>query len=158
MTGVNEMFKKLIKITPTLLAGSLLFGTFAFAATGQEIASRADNYLGDFKYKFGAEPWNTGYKYSDCSAYTKLVFQREGVYLPRSSREQAKMGRYVAKRNIVKGDLVFFDTNNDRRINHVGIYMGNGRFIHSSPVNKVGFSKLNSGFWEDAYVTARRVR
>lgn len=152
------MFKKLISTTTSLLAGSLLFGTLTFAATGQEIASRADNYLGDFTYKFGAEPWNTNYRYSDCSSYTKLVFMREGVYLPRTSREQSKMGSYVSKSKLVKGDLVFFDTNQDGSINHVGIYMGNGRFIHSSTVNKVGYSNLTYGYWEDRYVTARRVR
>ena len=152
------MFKKLVSTTTSLLVGSLLVGTLTFAATGQEIASRADNYLGDFKYDFGAEPWNTGYRYADCSSFTKLVFMREGEYLPRTSRDQAKRGYYVAKRNLVKGDLVFFDTNNDNRINHVGIYMGNGRFIHSSPINKVGFSNLTYGYWKDHYVTARRVR
>lgn len=152
------MFKKLATTTASLMAGSMLFGTLTFAASGSEIASRADNYLGDFKYKFGAEPWNSGYRYSDCSSFTKLVFQREGVYLPRTSREQAKKGKHVAKSNLVKGDLVFFDTNNDGKINHVGIYMGNGRFIHSSPINKVGFSTLKSGYWKNHYVTARRVR
>ncbi|WP_199617518.1 C40 family peptidase [Paenibacillus alkalitolerans] len=152
------MFKKLVSTTTLMLVVSMLFGTLTFAATGKEIASRADNYLGDFRYKFGAEPWNSGYRYSDCSSFTKLVFKREGVYLPRTSRQQAKKGYYVAKRNLVKGDLVFFDTNDDGRINHVGIYMGRGRFIHSAPSNKVGFNNLNYGFWEDHYVTARRVR
>ncbi|WP_127579476.1 C40 family peptidase [Paenibacillus koleovorans] len=152
------MLKKLVSTTTSLLAGSLLLGTLTFAATGTEIANRADNYLGDFKYKFGSEPWNSNYKYSDCSSFTKLVFMREGVYLPRTSREQAKRGSFVAKRNLVKGDLVFFDTNRDGKINHVGIYMGNGRFIHSSPTNRVGTSTLNSGYWDDRYVTARRVR
>lgn len=156
--GVKLMLKKLVSTTTALLAGTMMFGTLTFAATGKEIGNRADNYLGDFKYKWGAEPWNSGYKYADCSSFTKLVFSREGVYLPRTSREQAKKGKYVAKRNLVKGDLVFFDTDRNGSINHVGIYMGNGRFIHSSPVNKVGFSNLNYGYWEDRYVTARRVR
>jgi cell wall-associated NlpC family hydrolase len=114
--------------------------------------------LGDFKYKFGAEPWNTSNRYADCSSFTKLVFKREGITLPRTSREQAKKGRYVAKRNLAKGDLVFFDTDKNGSINHVGIYMGNGRFIHSSPINKVGFSNLSSGYWAKHYKTARRVR
>ncbi|WP_138494440.1 C40 family peptidase [Paenibacillus pinistramenti] len=152
------MFKKLAIATTSLLTGTMLFGTLTFAATGTEIVNRADNYLGDFTYKFGAEPWNSGYKYSDCSSYTKLVFMREGITLPRTSVAQSKVGSYVSKSNLVKGDLVFFDTNGDGKINHVGIYVGSGRFIHSSPINKVGYSNLTTGYWKTHYVTARRIR
>lgn len=127
-------------------------------AKASEIISTAKKYKGDFKYKWGAEPWNTNYKYSDCSSFVQLVFNKKHGYdLPRTSRNQAKEGSHVKKSNLKPGDLVFFDTSDDGEINHVGIYIGNGDFIHSSPINEVGISNLNSGYWEDHYETARRV-
>ncbi|TLS51167.1 NlpC/P60 family protein [Paenibacillus antri] len=141
-----------------LLSVMLAVPQASAAASGTRIAATAKTYLGDFKYKFGAEPWNSRYKYSDCSSFVQLVFnKRHGYHLPRTSRSQAKKGKYVSKSNLKKGDLVFFDTNDDGKINHVGIYIGNGDFIHSSPVNRVGKSDLSSGWWKKHYVTARRV-
>ncbi|RAP75799.1 C40 family peptidase [Paenibacillus montanisoli] len=127
-------------------------------STGSRIVATAKNYLGDFKYRWGSEPWNTSYRYSDCSAFVQLVYNKKhGFGLPRSSYQQARVGRYVSKSTLHLGDLVFFDTNNDRKINHVGIYIGSGKFIHSSPTNRVGTSSLTSGYWKNHYVTARRV-
>ncbi|HZG58715.1 C40 family peptidase [Paenibacillus sp.] len=128
------------------------------ATTGTRIVATAKSYLGDFRYKYGAEPWNTRYRYSDCSAFVQQVFNRKHGYdLPRTSRSQAREGYRVSKSKLKPGDLVFFDTNDNGKINHVGIYIGSGDFIHSSPSNKVGKNALDRGFWEDAYVTARRV-
>jgi len=127
-------------------------------STASDIIATAKSYLGDFDYKFGAEPWNTNYRYSDCSAFVQLVFNKDHGYdLPRTSIKQSKEGAYVAKSKLKPGDLVFFDTNDDGIINHEGIYMGNGEFIHSAPSNDVGINNLNSGYWKDHYVTARRV-
>ncbi len=127
-------------------------------AKAGEIIATAKSYLGDFKYKWGAEPWNTNNKYSYCSAFVQLVFNRNHGYdLPRTSKNQSKEGSYVSKSNLQAGDLVFFDTDGNGGINHVGIYIGDGDFIHSSPINEVGISNLNSGYWEDHYETARRV-
>lgn len=129
------------------------------SATGSKIAATAKSYLGDFKYKWGAEPWTTGNKYSDCSAFVQLVFNRKyGYDLPRSSLQQSKEGKYVSKSKLQIGNLVFFDTNNDGKINHVGIYVGGGKFIHCSPSNnKVATNDLTTGFWKSHYVTARNV-
>jgi len=150
------------RISLLLLAFSILFlpllPAAAEAATGQQIVRTAKSYIGDFKYKYGAEPWNTKYRYSDCSAFVQLVFnKRHGYKLPRTSSQQAKVGKPVKKSNLRPGDLVFFDTKGNGKINHVGIYIGNGNFIHSSPINRVGISALNKGYWKDRYVTARRV-
>ena len=133
-------------------------GSASQAVTGSAIVKTAKSYLGKFTYKYGAEPWNTNYKYSDCSAFVQLVYNRNhGFKLPRTSVSQAKQGKAVAKSNLQPGDLVFFDTNGDGKINHVGIYIGGGDFIHSSPANKVGINTLNSGYWKNKYKTARRV-
>ena len=126
--------------------------------TRSKIVSTAKSYKGDFDYDWGAEPWNTNYKKADCSSYMELVFRKHGIDLPRTSREQAKEGTYVKKSNLKPGDLVFFDTNDNGSINHVGLYIGGGDFIHASPIfDGVGVSDINSNYWSDHYVTARNV-
>lgn len=133
-------------------------GSSASSSRASAIVNTAKSYIGKFTYKYGAEPWNTNYRYSDCSAFVQLVYNKKhGFNLPRTSRNQAKAGKFVSKSNLKAGDLVFFDTNNDGIINHVGIYIGNGQFIHSSPTNKVGINNLNTGYWKTKYKTARRV-
>jgi len=145
-------------------AGSGSSGSTSGSTSGSVGGSRAavvataKSYKGDFEYKWGAEPWNTSYRYADCSSYMELVFRRHGIDLPRTSRSQAKEGTYVKKSNLKAGDLVFFDTNDNGTINHVGMYIGDGEFIHASPsFDGVDVSKLSSNFWSDAYVTARSV-
>jgi len=133
-------------------------GSGTVSKPGAAIVNTAKSYLGKFTYKWGAEPWNTNYKYSDCSAFVQLVYNRNhGFKLPRTSASQAKQGKSGSKSNLQPGALVFFDTTGDGKVNHVGIYIGGGDFIHSSPANKVGINTLNSGYWKSKYKTARRV-
>jgi cell wall-associated NlpC family hydrolase len=128
------------------------------SATASEIVSTAVSYIGQFRYQYGAEPWTTNNQYSDCSAFVQLVFNKiHGYNLPRTSIKQSKEGTMVQKSELKPGDLVFFDTNNDGIINHDGIYIGNGEFVHMSPSNDVGINNLTSGYWGDNYITARRV-
>lgn len=123
-----------------------------------DIVQTALSYLGAFSYKFGAEPWNTDYKYSDCSAFVQLVLSKHhGLELPRTSLRQSQSGVFVPKVDLQAGDLVFFDTKDNGVVNHVGIYIGNGEFVHSSPSNNVGISSLDSGYWARKYETGRRV-
>jgi cell wall-associated NlpC family hydrolase len=97
-------------------------------AKSKYIETIAKSMLGK-KYKWGGEgPY--GY---DCSGFTKEVFEKKGIELPRLSKEQAKVGIKIRKRNqLRKGDLVFFTSKNHKSVNHVGIYLGNGKFIHAS--------------------------
>lgn len=93
----------------------------------------------------------------DCSSLVMLTFRKGGINLPRTSNEQATQGNRVAYDDLVPGDLVFFNTLG-RRISHVGIYIGNGRFLHApSTGNFVRIDKLYSKYWSRRYVTARRV-
>jgi len=103
------------------------------------IESIAKSKLGK-KYKWGG---NGPYKY-DCSGFTKEVFRRNGIYIPRNSWNQAKMGMKVSKRAYLKkGDLVFFNSKHQKRVNHVGIYLGKGKFIHASRFHhRIVISKL----------------
>jgi len=94
----------------------------------------------------------------DCSGLTKYVFAKNGINIPRTSINQSKFGKYVSRGNLKKGDLIFFDTSKERKgfVNHVGIYLGNGKFIHaSSAKKKVVVSRL-SKFYASRYKGARR--
>lgn len=94
----------------------------------------------------------------DCSAFTSTVFKKNGVTLPRTSREQASVGHKVSRNDLKPGDLVFFRTGRSSRINHVAIYEGHGRFIHaSSGGGEVKESSLSEGYYSNRFVTARRV-
>ena len=103
------------------------------------IESVAKSKLGK-KYKWGG---NGPYRY-DCSGFTKEVFRRNGIYIPRNSWNQAKMGMKVSKTAYLrKGDLVFFSSKHHKRVDHVGIYLGKGKFIHASRFHhRIVISKL----------------
>ncbi|CAA6801470.1 MAG: Invasion associated protein p60 [uncultured Sulfurovum sp.] len=108
------------------------------------------------RYVWGA----IGPKTFDCSGFTSYVYKKTGVNLPRTSREQSKYGKYVKRKNLQVGDLVFFDTSRRKKgiVNHVGIYMGNNKFIHASSAKKrVVISSLNKTFYGNRYKWARRI-
>jgi len=119
-----------------------------------DIISYAKKYLG-VKYVWGGSTP----KGFDCSGFVKYVYAHFGVSLSRTSASQAKNGTKVNKADLEPGDLVFFDTDGGRnRINHVGIYIGNGKMIHSSShFGGVVITDISSGFYAKNYMTARRV-
>ncbi len=122
--------------------------------TQENVVIYAKNYL-NVKYVWGG---NTPSGF-DCSGFVKYVYQQYGVTLNRVAADQARQGTAISKANLQLGDLVFFDTNGGHNyINHVGIYIGGGMFIHaSSGAGKVVTTSLNDGFYENAYMSARRV-
>jgi len=109
------------------------------------------------KYVWGA----TGPRSYDCSGFTQKIFRDAGIRIPRVSRDQARVGEYVSFNNLRKGDLVFFDTHKKRtgKVTHVGIYLGNGNFIHaSSGAKKVVIFNFNEKkFYKERFLWARRV-
>ncbi len=115
-----------------------------------QIASR---HLGT-RYRSGGSSPN-GF---DCSGFTRYVMKSaEGVNLPHSARAQYTKGVPVPKSELKKGDLVFFACNG-RGISHVGIYEGNGRFIHANrPGGSVRYERLDTGYYQRTYVGARRL-
>jgi len=98
-----------------------------------EIISTAIAFL-DTKYIWAAN----GPDAFDCSGFTKYVYKEHGLTIPRYSGNQAKFGKTVAYNELQVGDLVFFDTEKryKRKVNHVGIYMGDNKFIHASSAKK----------------------
>ncbi len=92
----------------------------------------------------------------DCSGFTSYVFDKLNINLPRQSSSQYSAGSKVDKSDLRAGDLVFFNTNG-RGISHVGIYVGNGKFAHSSSSNGVRYDSLGSSYYAERYVGAARV-
>jgi len=98
-----------------------------------KIVDTAKEFLG-IKYVWAAN----GPDCFDCSGFTKYVYKQNGITLPRYSGHQANAGMKVSFDELEKGDLVFFDTEHKFRgkVNHVGIYIGDGKFIHASSAKK----------------------
>jgi cell wall-associated NlpC family hydrolase len=127
------------------------------SSAATRVLRTGDAYVG-VPYVWGGNTPRQGF---DCSGFTKYVFARSGVKLPRTSREQARAGRAVAAdfSALRPGDLMFFAEPGEA-ISHVAIYAGNGRILHSaSSVGGVGYTDLNTGGdWFVAYfVSARRM-
>ncbi|MBP9490583.1 MAG: C40 family peptidase [Aliarcobacter sp.] len=103
------------------------------------------------KYKMGG----TSKSGIDCSGFTQKVYKEKfGIELPRTTVTQVNIGVEVKKSDLKMGDLVFFKTSKVDK--HVGIYMGNGDFLHSS-IKGVKFTKLDKPFYKNSYWTARRI-
>jgi len=117
---------------------------------------RAKKLLGR-KYVWGA----TGPRTYDCSGFTQKIYRDAGIKIPRVSRDQAKVGQYVSYNNLKKGDMVFFDTKKhpSGKVTHVGIYLGNGNFIHASSGAKkiVIFNFNQKSFYKKRFLWGRRV-
>ena len=122
---------------------------------GSSLVSYAKQFIG-IRYKWGG----TTTKGFDCSGFTQYVMKHFGANVARVSRDQYQGGTSVKKENLEVGDLVFFARSaTNRTINHVGIYIGSGNFIHSSSGGGgkgVTISNLNSGSYAKRYVGARR--
>ena len=106
-------------------------------------------------YRWGGTEPDKGF---DCSGLVGYVFRNAlGIELPRVSRDMAKNGELITDRaKLVAGDLVFFGLKG--RVNHVGIYVGEGRFVHAPSRGKdVTVSSLDQGYWSGRFVSARRV-
>lgn len=124
--------------------------------TADQIIATAMKYLGT-PYLYGASSGQTST--FDCSSFTQYVYNQHGIQLPRNSRQQSQVGQTIqSKSDLQKGDLIFFKTGNrsDGAIDHVAIYMGDGKIIHAIPNGGVQIDQL-SGFWLNTAVYAKRV-
>ncbi len=124
----------------------------------QKVERYAKAKLGQ-KYVWGA----TGPNRFDCSGFTRYVFKSTvGIKIPRVSRDQAKVGKYIKNlKDLRRGDMIFFDTEKKftGRVNHVGIYLSNGNFIHASSARKkviiTNFNKKT--FYKRRFLWGRRI-
>jgi cell wall-associated NlpC family hydrolase len=155
---MNKRFVKML-LTAMLSFSVMITGTMAIqsAPAHAASASKAASIIATGKrfmgvpYKFGARVGQT--RNFDCSSFTKYVYGLNGIYLPRSSKAQSRVGTYVPRSQLRPGDLVFFYS----PVHHVAIYIGGGKILHTYGKPGVTISNLNSGWWSSHYATARRV-
>lgn len=121
--------------------------------TGADILAEAEQYIG-IRYVHGGE----SPKGFDCSGLIYYVLRSLGYSAPRSVAAQTRMGNPVGNDLLRPGDLVFFATLGGKSPTHVGIYAGNGQFLHSpNSRSKVSYGDLTSGYWLKCYIGARRL-
>ncbi len=112
-------------------------------------------------HKGGRYVWGgTNPRGFDCSGYVQYLYGKHGIKLPRTALAQSKVGLPIDPNYLKQGDLVFFLTDKKRKIpvTHVGIYVGNGQFIHAASKDRgIIISPLNSGSYADTFVGAKRV-
>ena len=121
---------------------------------GKKILKKAKSMVG-VKYRFGGKTPRGGF---DCSGFSYYTYNTFGIKLPRVSWEQYKVGKRVNRADLLAGDLVFFTTYK-KGPSHVGIYDGNGGFIHApGKGKKVKHDKLKNSYYKKRYLGARRPR
>ncbi len=128
-------------------------GSTAASANGTQILAEAKKYLGCPYAAGGASP--SGF---DCSGFVYYVLKQLGCSPYRTPSAQYQMGTSVSNSDLQVGDIVFFYGTYASSISHVGIYAGNGQFIHApNSRSTVSYSDLTSGYWANHYYGARRV-
>jgi len=118
----------------------------------EELVATARRFLG-VPYVWGGDNARDGF---DCSGLIMVTYRLNGLKLPRTSRDQFCAGQPVKKDKLRKGDLVFFDTKGRKTVSHVGLYVGNGSFIHAPRQGKdVCVASLSSEYFQKRYLGAR---
>ncbi len=128
------------------------------AAVAASVVQTAIDVMGT-PYQWGGTDEN-GF---DCSGLIQYAYGENGIIIPRVSRDQARVGHYVEPRvaDLQPGDILAFSVERSSRITHVGLYIGEGKFIHSAS-RGVAISSLvatdgNSRWWQDRWVSVRRI-
>jgi cell wall-associated NlpC family hydrolase len=119
---------------------------------GAIAARTAERFVG-IPYRWGGDNVIEG---MDCSGFVRAVYNLCGLSIPRTSRDQFKAGDRVTKDNLHDGDLVFFGSSADN-INHVGIYVGEGKFVHAPRRGEeIRVTAVNESYFEKRFIGARR--
>ena len=149
--GQDEIEKFLLQNGLTTKLGDTIHEATDRAA---KLISNAMDAIG-VRYRLGGTSAETGF---DCSGLVLTVFQQSlGLKLPRTAAEQAAATTRIEKADLKPGDLVFFNTLR-RAYSHVGIYLGEGQFIHAPRTGaRVRVENMNANYWESRFNGARRV-
>ena len=116
------------------------------------LVKTAKDFIG-VPYLWGGQSVDDGF---DCSGLTMTVYQLNGMNLPRHSMRQFDAGTSISKNDLQKGDLVFFAGKGTNRVSHVGIYIGNDKFIHaSSQGKKIRIDCLSTDYFSKQFVGAK---
>lgn len=145
-----------------------MMAALAGCASSPEIPAqatiRASNEVASKAVDYAREMLGKPYRYAgdtpagfDCSGLVKYSYGRAGISLPRDTQAQHRMSVLVSMRGLREGDLLFFDQEGKKK-SHVGMYLGNGRFIHApSSGGKVRTDSMNAEYWKKHFVEARRI-
>lgn len=163
MEKTGKTMKKNFKIFGLAIASLFLFGcstvptSYNSKNNSKVLTNKPQKHLlmsqynqwAGTKYKYGG----TTKKGVDCSAFVGHVYRDAfNINLPRTTTDLIKEGKYVKREDLKAGDMVFF-----RKGKHVGIYLGNNQFMHSSTKNGVVISDLDKGYYAKVYHQARRL-
>lgn len=119
---------------------------------GAIAARTAERFVG-IPYRWGGDNVIEG---MDCSGFVRAVYNLCGVNIPRTSREQYKVGELIPKSELQDGDLVFFGAS-ENKINHVGIYVGNGKFVHAPRRGEdIKITSIDENYFEKRFIGAKR--
>ncbi|NOT14151.1 MAG: C40 family peptidase [Methylotenera sp.] len=126
----------------------------SWSSRAQEVLVNALSLTG-IRYKYGGKSPETGF---DCSGFVRYVYQQAAnLSLPHSARAISQLGKTIPKHELKPGDLVFFNTLKSA-FSHVGIYLGNNRFIHSpSSGGGVRVEDMQSSYWQQRFNGAQRL-
>lgn len=147
-----------------LSLAAMLAGCSSSPQNPEQSTVRASNEVASKAIIFAKQMLGKPYKYAgdtpagfDCSGLVKYSYGRAGISMPRDTQAQHRMSVLVSTRGLREGDLLFFDQEGKKK-SHVGIYLGNGRFIHApSSGGKVRIDSMNAEYWKKHFVEARRV-
>jgi murein DD-endopeptidase len=148
-----------------LLTGmAMLAGCSSAPEIPRHMAVRASDEVASSAIVHAKEMLGKPYKYAgdtpagfDCSGLVKYSYGRAGISMPRDTQSQRRMSVLISMRSLREGDLLFFDQEG-KKTSHVGMYLGNGRFIHApSSGGKVRTDSINAEFWKKHLVEARRI-
>ncbi len=105
-------------------------------------------------YKYGGSSPRSGF---DCSGLVHYSYGQAGLNIPRTSKEQYRKAQPISRRHLQAGDLIFFRNRYGSFVSHVGLYLGNGEFIHApSTGKKVTIRRLDSPYWKKHFYAAGR--
>ncbi len=152
---VTQMTDQLTLQISNQLGGPLQSARNAFGGKASELVMQAMGLLG-VPYDRGGTSEEKGF---DCSGFVRHMYEKSvGLVLPRRAEEQAKVTEEISRSELKPGDLVFFNTLK-RTFSHVGIYVGDGKFIHAPrPGKAVRVDDMREAYWQQRFNGARRVQ
>ena len=152
---VTQLTEQLTQQISNQLGGPLQAARNTFGGKASELVIQAMGLLG-VPYKLGGTSEEKGF---DCSGFVRYMYEKSvGLVLPRRAEEQAKATEEISRSELKPGDLVFFNTLK-RTFSHVGIYVGDGKFIHAPrPGKAVRVDDMREAYWQKRFNGARRVQ
>ena len=145
---------RLISTVATSVTAKVQSAADLVVKSAQDVTGQAMDLIG-VRYRFGGQTPDKGL---DCSGLVKYVFEQvTGVAMPRSARDQAKVGEQVERDELQPGDLVFFNTRR-AAYSHVGIYLGENSFVHAPrKKSSVKVANMDGRYWKERFNGARRL-